>query len=529
MATQARPGRRLLLILAVIVLLPALFYSAYEINTLSLNEQVMASLYARQLDFILFSLNQHAWDIVNTWAGSVNGVFEEPAGSAQFTAALDRFLQRNRAVNALVVTDTLGRQPVLFGRGTEESLIPTVAQALEQHREAIARANRYKSLEYRKMEPLPLGDTLSSNARLLLMFPLENDKTGARLGGMIVDASAFVQHVLGPRLSSASGEDLAAAVLKAPRDSVVFSTGGFALADLRQRRNLWVFPGYSLGIATRGPTMEQLVRSRFNLNLGLIILLDIILISGAWLVYRNVRKEMDLVRLKSDFVSNVSHELRTPLALIRMFAETLEMGRAKNEEKKHEYYATIVAETERLTRLVNNILNFSRMEAGRKEYHFAPVDVNDLVADVLKTYGFHLQSEGFAPELSLKEGLPRVRGDAESISEAVINLMDNAVKYSGESKYLRVATGVANGQVFVDVEDHGIGIAREHQQKIFETFYRVSTGLVHTVRGTGLGLALVKHIMEAHGGSVGVDSVPGKGSRFSLLFPIQKSTGENNA
>jgi two-component system phosphate regulon sensor histidine kinase PhoR len=237
---------------------------------------------------------------------------------------------------------------------------------------------------------------------------------------------------------------------------------------------------------------------------------------------------MDLVRMKSDFVSNVSHELRTPLALIRMFGETLEMGRVKNEEKKHEYYATIVAETERLTRLVNNILNFSRMEAGRKEYHFAPTELNDVVTDVLKTYGFHLQGEGFTPEVMLEEDLPPLRGDAESISEAVINLIDNAVKYSGESKYLRIATGMLDGSLFIVVEDHGIGIAREHQEKIFETFYRVSTGLVHTVRGTGLGLTLVKHIMEAHGGKVTVESVPGKGSRFSLLFPIHESSGENH-
>ncbi len=314
----------------------------------------------------------------------------------------------------------------------------------------------------------------------------------------MINSPAFVQGVLGPRLSSASGEEFAAGVLKAPRDSIAFSTTGFSLANIRERRSLWLFPGYSLGIATRGPTMEQVLRSRFNLNLGLIILLDIILIAGAWMVYRSVRKEMDLVRLKSDFVSNVSHELRTPLALIRMFAETLEMGRVKNEEKKHEYYSTIVAETERLTRLVNNILNFSRMEAGRKEYHFSSVDLNDVVSDVVKTYGFHLQSEGFVPTLSLEKELPSVRGDAESISEALINLVDNAVKYSGESKYLRIATGRSNGNLYIEVEDHGIGIAREHQEKIFETFYRVSTGLVHTVRGTGLGLTLVKHIMDAH-------------------------------
>ena len=528
MASEARPGRQLLVILALIVLLPAIFYSAYEINTLSQTEQVLAALYARQLDFILFSMNQHVWDMANTHVASVNTLFEEPVGSGQFKTGLDRFLQRNPAIVAIAVIDTLGRDPVFYSRRAADTLRPRIEEALRRNGEAIDRVNRYKHLEYRRIESIPLGDTLSANDSLLLIFPLQNERFGPHLGGVVVNEPALIQAVLGPRLRGAAGEEFSAAILKAPRDSIVYSTDSVSATDLRQRRSLWLLPGYSLGIATRGPTMEQLVRSRFTLNLGLIILLDLILIAGAWLVYRGVRKEMDLIRLKSDFISNVSHELRTPLALIRMFAETLEMGRVRAEEKKHEYYATIVAETERLTRLVNNILNFSRMEAGHKEYHFFTIELNDVVSDVLKTYGFHLQSEGFAPRLALDENLPSVRADAESISEAVINLIDNAIKYSGDNKYLGIATGRSNGRLFIEVEDHGIGIAKEHQDKIFETFYRVSSGLVHTVRGTGLGLTLVKHIMEAHGGSVDVESVLGKGSRFRLLFPIHESTGENN-
>ncbi len=515
-------------ILVIIVLLPALFYSAYEISTLSLNERVMAGLYARQLDFILFSMNQHVWDMANIHASSINGLFEEPVGSEQFRSALQRFQQRNPVIDAIVVTDTLGHGLTIFSRGASDVLRSRIEEVLRRNSEVIDRLNRYKQPEYRRMETLSLDDTVSINGMLLVIFPLESERFGPRLGGMVVNEPAFIQRLLGPRLTGAVGEEFSAAVLKVPRDSIVFSTDSISALNLRQRRNLWLLPGYSLGIATRGPTLEELARSRFSLNLGLILLLDVILIAGAWMVYRSVRKEMELVRLKSDFISNVSHELRTPLSLIRMFAETLEMGRVATEEKRHEYYGTIVAETERLTRLVNNILNFSRMEAGRKEYHFSSVELNDVVTDVLKTYGFHLQSEGFTPGISLDESLPPVRGDAGSISEAVINLIDNAIKYSGENNYLGIATGTTNGSLFIEVEDHGIGIAKEHQEKIFETFYRVSTGLVHTTRGTGLGLTLVKHIMEAHGGSVCVDSVPGKGSRFRLLFPIRQFSGENH-
>jgi len=248
-----------------------------------------------------------------------------------------------------------------------------------------------------------------------------------------------------------------------------------------------------------------------------------VLAIGAWIVYRNMRREMELVKLKSDFVSNVSHELRTPLSLIRMFAETLEMGRLTNEEKKREYYTTILQETERLTRLVNNILNFSRMEAGKKEYHFEPIDVNGIISAVLDTYQLRLHTEGFTPEIELSHGLPFLSADKEAISEAIINVLDNAVKYSDKDKYLRIGTGTSAHGIFIEIEDHGIGIAPSHHEKIFETFYRVSSGLVHNTKGSGLGLALVKHIIDAHAGTVKVISSPGKGSTFRLEFPLNRN------
>ena len=227
---------------------------------------------------------------------------------------------------------------------------------------------------------------------------------------------------------------------------------------------------------------------------------------------------MEFVRLKSDFVSNVSHELRTPLALIRMYAETLEMGRLAGEGKKQEYYATIVKETERLTHLVNNLLNFSRMEAGRRPYALAPVDLNAAVGRVLDSFSPHLKSEGFAPVVSLDPGVPPVRADLEAVQEAVINLLDNAVKYSGAQRYLRVATGVGPGGPYVEIEDHGRGIPPEYRERIFETFFRVPSGGNPGASGSGLGLSIARHIMEAHGGRIDLRSTPGKGSTFTLVF-----------
>jgi len=253
----------------------------------------------------------------------------------------------------------------------------------------------------------------------------------------------------------------------------------------------------------------------------MIVVLDIVLLAGAWLIYRTIRREMQLIQLKSDFVSNVSHELRTPLSLIRMFAETLEMKRVKTETKRQEYYRTIIQESERLTRLVNNLLNFSRMDAGKRNYQLRDLDVNTVVSKVLDFYRLQLRSQNFELVADLAEKVPAVLGDEEAIAEALHNIIDNAMKYSDREKFIRVATGSAAGMAFIEIQDRGIGIAPEHQAKIFEKFYRVSTGLVHTTKGSGLGLALVDHIVRAHGGTIDVSSVPGRGSTFRVSLPAK--------
>jgi signal transduction histidine kinase len=212
-----------------------------------------------------------------------------------------------------------------------------------------------------------------------------------------------------------------------------------------------------------------------------------------------------------------------------MYAETLQMGRTKNEAQRQEYYGTMLAETERLTRLVNNMLNFSRMEAGKKHYEMRNTDVNALVRGVVDTYAAHLHSQGFTVSVVCADRLPDVSADNESIAESLINILDNAIKYSPMEKSVRVSTGWENGNVYVEVEDHGMGIPADQQEKIFEKFYRVSSALVHNTKGSGLGLALVKYIMEAHGGTVSVRSTPAKGSAFRMSFPVHGSHRDGDA
>jgi two-component system phosphate regulon sensor histidine kinase PhoR len=352
------------------------------------------------------------------------------------------------------------------------------------------------------------------------MFVTSSRFPEQKIAGFVIDANSFVTEVLQAKIAQAAGEEFLLAVFDRRNQHMVFSTSPVEITELREVKDLWLFPGYCIGIRLRGTSVEDVVRARSERNLILIGVLDILLIGAVWLVYRTLKKEMELVRLKGDFVSNVSHELRTPLSLIRMFTETLSMKRVQTEEKKQEYYDTILHETERLTRLINNILNFSRMEAGKKQYHAESMALNEVVTDVLKTYTSHLEHEGFTASVQLAENIPDIHADREAIAEALINILDNAVKYSAADKYVRIKTGQTDNTIYVEVEDHGIGIDKHHHKKIFETFYRVSTGLTNNIKGSGLGLSLVTHIMDAHAGMIELESVPGKGSTFRLLFPI---------
>ncbi|HVO10433.1 MAG TPA: HAMP domain-containing sensor histidine kinase [Vicinamibacteria bacterium] len=280
------------------------------------------------------------------------------------------------------------------------------------------------------------------------------------------------------------------------------------------------FEGVRLELRNRDRSIEQEVRRLALAKTVLIGFIDLMLLAGLGLVFANVRRELRLSRLKSDFVANVSHELKTPLALIRLFAETLELGRVPNTDKARQYHGIINKESRRLTQLINNILDFSRIEAGRKEYRLSPGDVGAVVREVVEAYRFQIEQQGFTLELEIADDLPELEIDAEALSQAVLNLINNAIKYSPEERRIRVSACRKGASLRVSVSDRGIGIPKSEQKKIFEKFYRAESSLVHTTKGSGLGLALVRHIMEAHGGGIEVESTPGEGSTFTLVLPV---------
>jgi signal transduction histidine kinase len=285
-----------------------------------------------------------------------------------------------------------------------------------------------------------------------------------------------------------------------------------------------VFQRLALGIKYQGTSVEALGQTWVHRSFLILGCLSLLIIGGLVLTKHIVSKEMALARLKSDFVSNVSHELRTPLALIRLYAETLELGRITTQEKKEHYYCIIRKESERLTALINNILDFSRIEAGRKEYEFRNTDIAELVRNTLESYRYQIEQQGFAFEESIDSNLPAVPVDREAIARALVNLVNNALKYSTEEKFLGVKLYRDNGMVKLEVADHGIGIARRDQSKIFEKFFRAGDPLVHNTKGSGLGLSLVRHITQAHGGDIAVESTPGRGSKFILSLPLAAAT-----
>jgi signal transduction histidine kinase len=226
-----------------------------------------------------------------------------------------------------------------------------------------------------------------------------------------------------------------------------------------------------------------------------------------------------VARLKADFVANVSHDLKTPLSLIRMFAETLEMNRVSDEPTRQEYYRVITREAERLSRLIDNVLDFSRIEGGHRRYAFLPGAVEPIVQDVLEAFRYPLAQGGFKVDLEIDADLPGVSMDAEAIKQALGNLVENAIKYSPERRHLTVIAQREGDGVRIDVADEGLGIPSQETERIFEKFYRVGRSETQGQRGSGMGLALVKHIAEAHGGRVTVVSHLGAGSRFSLHLP----------
>jgi signal transduction histidine kinase len=385
-----------------------------------------------------------------------------------------------------------------------------------------------------------VADERDPENRILLKPIINRASNVVGVAGMIIDEAFFKEHVLPTAIQKyfprCLDGDCHRGVILTVHDrnrNMVLSTeqveGQPKQADVKVPMQ-FLFTDYRLAAHSRDITPEQWARWNFAINLSLSLLMTAVLVGGIVLALRAAAREMKLSQMKTDFVSNVSHELRTPLSSIRVFGEFLQLGRVKEGEKIREYGQYIETESRRLTQLINNILDFSKIESAQKNYQFERADVGEVVAHTLKTFDVRMKQDGFGIDFQPPQApLPAAVIDPDAIAQALMNLLDNAVKYSGEAREVKVRLGEKDGFITISISDGGVGIPREDQEKIFDKFYRVSTGLVHDVKGSGLGLSIVKHIVQAHRGKVTVESEPGRGSTFTIHLPAEQGLSASGA
>ena len=337
---------------------------------------------------------------------------------------------------------------------------------------------------------------------------------GETPGSAVVLSLQFLEARLSSLLDATGDGELRVAHITAGEQTIV---GGSAAEPRLSRRVDRADLEWTLDVAPKdAAAFVAGNRQRTTLYLGILVLVLMALGAGGYMAIRTVRRELEVARLKSEFVSTVSHEFRSPLTSIRQLGEMLARGRVSNDAKRQQYYDLILRESERLGRLVENVLDFSRMEGGRKEYRFEALDTSAWLRSVVEEFCGEATRAGCHLEAAIPDRLPSIEGDAVALSTAVRNLLDNAVKYSpGASAVWLEAEDVGDG-VRIRVRDRGVGIPRAEQRQIFEKFYRGEGEMSKNVKGAGLGLSLVRHIVESHGGTISVESREGEGATFSI-------------
>lgn len=308
------------------------------------------------------------------------------------------------------------------------------------------------------------------------------------------------------------------------RDGRRLGTAAAPLSEAVFSRPLSGLP-YMIAVYERYPLiLEQLEQRRRGLALyiALIVFSAVSILAGSFYALSALAREWRFAQLKSEFVAHLSHDLRRPLTSIQMFSEMLKEGRIPSEEKKQEYYNIIANESDKLTHLANNVLDFSRVERGRIRYHFEPMDVTSIVRDTVERFKTYMLDDKRSVSLET-DPCPPVKLDVHTMTQAVMNLLTNAAKYSpaGTPIEVKVGAGLKPARtVSIEVIDHGYGVPASEHKKIFRKFYRVSKPYVSQIEGSGLGLTLVQYTAEAHGGKVLVESKEGKGSKFSIVLPV---------
>jgi signal transduction histidine kinase/tetratricopeptide (TPR) repeat protein len=342
----------------------------------------------------------------------------------------------------------------------------------------------------------------------------------------VVLSASFLGSNWWPQVVSAEAEDIDAALFS-PDGRALFGSPPaenppFAVMyDFRAGEASWL-----LQVWPRRPAaIDAEIRQRQTLSLTMLVFVGALLLFGGYITIRIMRREMEIARLRADFVSTVSHEFRSPLTGIRHLAEMLLEGRVTAPEKQRGYFRMIVQESDRLARLIENILDFSRMEEGGREYRFEPLNPTPWLRKLAADFGSEIAASGVVVEANIPDGLPPISADSQALGSAVRNLLDNAVKYSPGEKTVWLDAEAEDAAIRIAVRDRGVGISEQDQKHIFDRFYRADGDISKKVKGAGLGLSLVQHIVAAHDGTVECRSRIGEGSIFTIRLPFAPITG----
>ncbi len=518
-----KPYEKIFYLILLIILLPAGILSFYQISSLNQNEKNIQKVYNNELKTILLSLNEYSTAYIEDLTRNfVLMTLEQKKQNPKYFSFISKeFLIQNNFIELAMTADTNFSKKTI----NISSIISSDPNYKQKNINKLLILNKVKiknlfkpdSKVYRGHNPF----ISVINGKLnLLVSPVTLPVVNGQICALLINPELFINQILSNRIKEISQNEFLINISNTQNGKIVYKSGNFSKLIAEQTANLVISPNYEISINLKGMNIPALVKSRMLKNLFLILVINLFIIIGLWFVLKNFKREKELAKLQADFISYVSHELRTPLSLIGLFSETLLMGKIDDKKKKAEYYNVIYEESSRLSRLVEKILSFYSLKENKKTYNFTKENLNFVIENILDKYKTHLDNNKFKVIFIPNKLIPDISIDKDSVVEVIINLIDNAMKYSTTQKQIDISTGIENDFLFINVKDYGIGISNINQRRIFEKYYRITNDSLNLIKGTGLGLSIAKEIMKTHNGKILVESSEGKGSCFILKFPV---------